>query len=101
MSIFGELVAGTKFSVLKACICGNGSESTVHYLLLCPFFHNLRSKLLETVNPIIDQLNKVFNENDLSEILLYGHKDLNLMQNRSILEATLDYVQNTRRLSPE
>ena len=83
------------------CMCGNGSESTVHFLLLCPFFHSLRSKLFDTVDPFIDQLNKVLDRNNLSEILLYGHKDLNPMQNRSILLATLDYIQNTRRLSPE
>ena len=83
------------------CLCGNGPESTVHYLLLCPFFHNLRSKLFDRIDPFIDQLNKELDRNNLSEILLYGHKDLNPMQNRSILEATLDYIQNTRRLSPE
>ena len=40
-----------------ACICGNGSESTVHFLLLCPLFNTFRKSLLETINPIITQLN--------------------------------------------
>ena len=83
------------------CTCGNGPESTVHFLLFCPFFHNLRSKLFETVNPIIDQFNIASDSNRLSQILLYGHKNLNPIQNRSILEATLDYICNSRRLSPE
>ena len=84
-----------------ACACGNGSESTLHFLLLCPLFNSLRSSLLETVTPIINEFN-VVNDNDLlCEILLYGHKDLNPTQNQNILEATLDYILHSRRLSLE
>ena len=84
-----------------ACICGNGSESTVHFLLLCPLFNTFRESLLETINPIINQLNIELDNTLLSQILLYGNKALNPIQNRSILEATLDYIHKTKRLSPE
>ena len=92
---------GFKDTPSDACVCGNGSESTLHFLLLCPLFNNLRSRLFEIVNPIINQTNIGLDNNILSKILLYGHKDLNPEQNQNILEATLDYIHISRRLSTE
>ena len=84
-----------------ACICGNGPESTLHFLLLCPLFKTSREKLFETIDPILNNLNIVPNNAFLSKFLLYGNENLNPLQNRSILEATLDYIHNTKRLSAE
>ena len=79
-----------------ACICGNGSESTLHFLLLCPLFKTYREKLFETIDPILKNLNIVPDNAFLSKFLLYGNENLNPLQNRSILEATLDYIHNTK-----
>ena len=35
--------------------------------------------------------------NSLVEILLYGHDDLNSFQNKSLLNATIRYIQKTER----
>ena len=90
-----------KDTLSDGCICGNGSESTLHFLLLCPLFKTSREKLFETIDPILKNLNIVPDNASLSKFLLYGNETLNLIQNRSILEATLDYIQNTKRLSAE
>ena len=83
------------------CICGNGPESTLHFLLTCPLFNTFRERLFETINPVINQLNMELDDKYLCQILLYGNDALNPIQNRSILEATLDYIQKTKRLSSE
>ena len=85
----------------EACICGNGPESTVHFLLICPLFTSFREFMFETINPIINQLNTELDNTHLCQILLYGNETLNPLLNRSILEATLDYILKTKRLSSE
>ena len=84
-----------------ACVCGNGPESTLHFLLLCPLFKISREKLFETIDPILKNLNTVLDNALLSKFLLYGNENLTPLQNRSILQATLEYIQNTKRLSAE
>ena len=82
-------------------ICGNGPESTLHFLFLCPLFKIPREKLFETIDPILKNLNIVPDNAFLSKFLLYGNENLTPLQNRSILQATLEYIQNTKRLSAE
>ena len=79
------------------CCCGKDSETTVHYLLHCPFFSDERSILFNTIRSI--------NENDLSgsdsrisETLLFGISSFNDTKNTSILNTTIDYILSTKRL---
>ena len=83
------------------CTCFTGTESTLHFLLSCPMFDAHRVKLLETVTPVINKLNLELDNSVLGKILLYGDRALNPTQNKTILEATLDYIRKSGRLSHE
>ena len=84
------------------CNCGTGTESTGHFLLKCPFFTAPRKKLFEAVDSLTEgklpHLNTLDNFS-LTEILLYGHESLNPNQNKGVLNATIDYIQNTERFA--
>ena len=81
------------------CRCGNGVETTEHFLLNCPFFHTQRESLLAVVSPIIVKAypNIPIANPELTKILLYGDEKLNPHENRSILTETIKYIVNTER----
>ena len=57
-----------------------------------------REILLNCVNGILIK-NGINMINDYTNLLLYGHVDLNLADNRSILMATIEFIKNTNRFS--
>ena len=83
----------------KAGTCSAEAETTSHFLLSCPFFNFHRDKLLETVNPIIRDLDSGRDNSSLVKLLLYGNESLNPSQNCKILEATLDFICNSGRFN--
>ena len=78
------------------CLCKQGVEDTRHFLLHCPFYAIHREKLFKSTNTILNKhsINMV---NDYTRLLLYGHSDLNAVDNRSILMATIEFIKNTNR----
>ena len=83
----------------SACACGSKRESTSHYLLSCKMFHQERKDLLNSLNPILIRNNLILNEDEKVALILYGGKSLTLEENRSILNATIKYILDTKRLS--
>ena len=83
------------------CSCSTGPENTLHFLLSCPFFTSQRAKLLETVNPLLCSKNLELDSSALSKALLYGNNNLNPLQNKTILEATLEFIRNSGRFDRE
>ena len=81
------------------CPCGNGIETTEHYLLNCQFYQTERETLLSTVNPIISLVSPANLGKDLAEMLLYGNEKLHPNQNKLILMATINFLKNTERFS--
>ena len=81
------------------CLCGNGIETTEHYLLNCPLYQTQRETLFSAVNPIISLASPLNQNNDLTGMLLYGNEKLNPSQNKLILMATINFVKSTERLS--
>ena len=82
------------------CNCGEGIETTSHYLLHCPDYLHERKTLLNTVSCIILNI-FYFNNDQLTEILLYGKEDLDNINNTSILDATINYLIETKRFNAE
>ena len=82
------------------CPCGNGIETTEHFLLKCSLYQMQRETLLSSVNPIISVISPVNTCNDPAEILLYGNEKLNPYQNKLILMATISFIKTTERFSP-
>ena len=82
------------------CNCGEDIETTFHYLLHCPDSWHERKTLLNTVSCITPNTFD-FNNDQLTEILLYGKKDLDNINNTSILDATINYFIETKRFNAE
>ena len=80
------------------CLCQSGVESTIHFLLHCPFFNAGREELLTSIQPISGDLSSS-NDSSLRDLLLYGSKTLSPEQNKQILNATLKFIQNTGRFN--
>ena len=80
----------------KFCACDESSvESTEHYLLVCPNYHQFRHQLftdLQTEMSIIP-----FNKSYLTQILLYGSESYSDGINNFILKCTIIYLINTKR----
>ena len=80
--------------------CGEDIETTSHYLLHCPDYLHERKTLLSTVICIAPNIFD-FNNDQLTEILLYGKEDLDNINNTSILDATINYLIETKRFNAE
>ena len=78
------------------CNCGEDIETTSHYLLRCPDYLHERKTLLSTVICIVPNIFD-FNNDQLTEMLLYGKEDLDNINNTSILNATINYLIETKR----
>ena len=80
------------------CLINDCIEDTEHFLLLCRAYYIHRRDLLDRANAILRPhgLSNPQN-NELLQILLYGHKRLLSHSNINILEATLNYIQATER----
>ena len=82
------------------CNCGEDIETTSHYLLHCQDYLHERKTLLNTVSCIVPNIFD-FNNDQLTEILLYGKEDLDNINNTSILVATINYLIETKRFTAE
>ena len=78
------------------CICKQGVENTRHFLERCPFYATHRENLFTCINTILNK-NGINLVSDYTRLLLYGHADLNSVDNRSILMATIEFIKNTNR----
>ena len=83
------------------CPTNDGIEDTEHFLLLCPCFDVQRQDLLAGIYALVRPLGYVNLANeDLLQLLLYGHKDFPNLLNRDILKLTLHFIHETGRHSP-
>ena len=82
-------------TVNPMCPMNDGIENTEHFLLLCPAFEIQRRNLLAGIRPFV-QINSLSN-NILVEILLYGDKDFSDDVNKTILELTIKFINETGR----
>ena len=80
------------------CPTNDGVEDTEHVLLHCPSFDEERRVLLAGVSSLIQPYGYIDPSNKfLTELLLYGDKDLSHDVNRDILQLTLQYIHKTGR----
>ena len=78
------------------CSCGNFVESTTHFFLHCTHFSNQR---LTLINKIKDIDKHIFDKNDslITQTLLFGDEKLSITDNKSILEATIQFLISSGR----
>ena len=78
------------------CPCNREIESVSHFFLRCLNFNNLRLNLMNElmkINPDILQ----FNDNQLTNTLLYGDKNFSHDENSKILNLSIDYILKSER----
>ena len=90
----------------QACLCGFPSETTYHFLLQCPLFVIPRQDFLARISQILQTAQPLLIFDNLSNcekthICLYGHKDFLFDANCNILDATMKYIQVTKRFSKD
>ena len=91
----------TVFKTLNLiCSCGEDIETTSYYPLHCPDYLHERKTPFNTVNCIVPNIFD-FNNDQLTESLLYGKEDLDNINNTSILDATINYLIETKRFNAE
>ena len=80
------------------CDCALNVETSQHYLLHCSMFIDHRNELFQTVNPIIMGYGLPFlDDKALLHLLLYGNESFTLLENQSILKATMNFIKKTSR----
>ena len=82
------------------CPVNDGIETTEHFLLLCHAFETERRNLLAGVFELLQPYGYTNLSNEvLTQLLLYGDKDLPNSLNRNILDLTLQYIHTTGRFN--
>ena len=80
------------------CNCSQDIEPISYYLLHCTDYLHERKTLLNTASCIVPNILN-FNNDQLTEILLYGKEDLDNINNTRIWEATINYLIETKRFN--
>ena len=78
------------------CSCGDGIETTIHYLLHCPNYLDERRTLLDNLQSIRENIHDK-NDSQISELLLFGISSNNDASNTCILNATSQFILPTKR----
>ena len=81
------------------CSCNQGIEDTNHFLFFCPTYIIPRATLAASITNILEKHNLNYLGNQ-SHMVLDGHGSLNSLENKQILLSTIQYIKDTRRLSP-
>ena len=80
------------------CPINDGVEDREHYFLLSHMYDDIRRDRLNGVNAILlpHGMGNLSND-ELVNILLYGHESLSFEMNAKIFSATLEYIQVSLR----
>ena len=76
------------------CSCGSSMESTSHFLLHCPIFHDKRHTLLSTLKNIDC---KILESTNSYLTLLFGCTSFDSETNTLVINAIIDYILSTER----
>ena len=72
----------------SSCNCGYAVEDASHYLLECALYNEHRAQTIAVLSPAI--------QNDVS-MLLFGSRDNNLSQNKTIMQAVSNFITFSKR----
>ena len=78
------------------CTCSLEVESTAHFILHCYHYHNIRAKLLNSLEVIYTNLLKLSKE-QLTKVFLYGFSQLDQNQNKNLLNSSINYIVESKR----
>ena len=78
------------------CACSLEPESTLHFLLHCQIYDDLRITLMSDLDAL-DSSISLLDDDNLVVLMLYGDKKYNLMINQKILQATIKFLKDSAR----
>ena len=81
------------------CSCGLEPETTIHYLLCCNLYSDLRTELLNDVCALNQTLKNLPGEK-LLNILLYGLEDFSFDTNEKIIKSTIKFLKTSEHSLP-
>ena len=73
------------------CTCSLEVKSKVHFLMHCHHYHNIRVKLLNSLE-VIDTTLLMLSEEQLNKVLLCDFSQYDQKQNRNILNSSIEYI---------
>ena len=76
--------------------CGLEPETTLHYLLRCNLYPDLRAELLSDICALNPTLKKLSHEK-LLNTLLYGSEDFSFKANKKIIKSTIKFLKTSER----
>ena len=83
------------------CACQTSAETTQHYLLDCNNYTEVRKDLFLEINPILVSKGLLNLQNDLlTKLLLYGNDALSDVDNKAVLNATIQFIHKSTRFDP-
>ena len=88
-----------KDTINDSCSCNSGTETTRHFLLLCPNYNLPRINMLNNVKSILDRNNIDIDTINQVNLLLYGYRTLNYSDNHKILEQTVKFIYLSKRFT--
>ena len=78
------------------CSCGLEPETTLHYLLRCNLYSDLRTELLNDICALNPTLKNLSHEK-LLNILLYGSENFSFNTNKKIIKSTIKFLKTSER----
>ena len=78
------------------CKCGVETETTLHFLLRCRLYSNIRTELLDDLYTVDSSLTDCPDEPFLN-IVLYGSEYFSVKTNQSILKSTIKFLKSSER----
>ena len=80
------------------CVTCNRSENLEHFFLFCIRFTEARHTLLNSVHVLYRNF-ELLQPKLKTKCLLYGDSSLNFATNKSLLQATLQFLRDTERFT--
>ena len=78
------------------CACSLEPENTLHFLLHCQTYDDLRLTLMSDLK-VLDSSISLLDDANLLVLLLYGDKKYSLTINQKILQATIKFLKDSTR----
>ena len=78
------------------CSCGLEPETTLHYILGCNLYSDLRTELINdacALNPTLKNLS----HEKLLNVLLNGSEDFSFNTNKKIIKSTINFLKTSQR----
>ena len=82
---------------IDICPCQKSVETTEHFLIHCNLYTEVRKKMFEVINPILESNHVCLTNDMLVPFLLYGNDIISIDENKSVLIATLKFITESTR----